>query len=200
MTTLRFARAAQAPRLIWSMFALLVVATAARAEFQFSSFLGSSITMPSDVRTILPLRNTDLTYHGVQWYTDPLGSPPFYGFQGAYYFTNWNLPNWGIGWDYTHNKIIAHREDTVFVTGTRNGQPVADYERLDTVFQRPGDDRRFEHAHVQRLASLVHGDSFRTGTGLVDRRIFGDSRSCQADEQIFRQASVSGRRECIRAK
>ncbi|MFL5340637.1 MAG: outer membrane protein [Gemmataceae bacterium] len=122
----------QLARLVLSAVVLLVATTAARAEWQIAGFLGTSATQHSDVRVIQG--NSDLTYRGVSWRTEPFGAPPYYGFQLGYFLDA--FPSLGIVGDYTHNKMIANLDQPVPVVGGRNGLPVNDVERMDATFTR----------------------------------------------------------------
>ncbi len=48
--------------------------------------------------------------------------PPYYGVRLNYFFES--SPHWGVGLDFTHDKIYAQTDRVVQVSGTFNGVPV----------------------------------------------------------------------------
>lgn len=114
----------------WLVFALLVPLEA-KAELEISGYLGKADTPSADVKLAEP-GGTDLTFHDVSWDDDSFGTAPYYGIRGTWWFER--HPNWGLAVDFTHAKMLAHLNDTVSVTGTRAGTPVAGPERLGDTF------------------------------------------------------------------
>lgn len=59
--------------------------------------------------------NSDLTYsnngspvtNNVHWVGDSFEDPPYYGLRVIYWFDNIKYKNWGLGLDYTHDKVVA---------------------------------------------------------------------------------------------
>jgi lipid A oxidase len=116
---------------------------AARAESYFSVYFGQSKTESSNLRIQNFSTNTDATFHGVGWDDHSFESPPWYGIK----LGGWSEsdPNWGVELDFVHYKVYARTDETVPVSGTWNGAPLAGSQRLDT--------------HVQRF-DISHGVNF----------------------------------------
>lgn len=115
----------------------VMAAQPARAEMQFSTYMGYGYNLESDFDIKQPdLGNggpTDLTLHDVSsedyksltWD----GGPMYYGLRLSYWLPS--SPNWGFAVDYTHLKVAPDLNDTVRVTGTRDGAAVNANEPLN---------------------------------------------------------------------
>lgn len=114
----------------WVIFALLVPLEA-NAEWVISGYFGKADTPTTDVKFAEP-GGTDLTFHDVSWDDDSFGKAAYFGIRGTRWFER--HPHWGLAVDFTHAKMLAHLDDTVSVTGTRAGTPVAGPERLGDTF------------------------------------------------------------------
>lgn len=102
--------------------ALAVLADTAYAETTASFYLGSSRTGNSNVRISQPSTASDATFHGVGWDTESSSNPRYYGIRISHFFDD--RPEWGVGLDYTHDKVFARTNQAVHVDGTWNGTPV----------------------------------------------------------------------------
>jgi lipid A oxidase len=98
-----------------------------RGETQLAVYGGQAWTQSSDVRFHVN-GNTDMTYHDVPWFTDPFGTPPYYGFRATHFFAP--DPHWGLMLDFAHDKMLAEMNTPLELTGVRNGQPIHTVETL----------------------------------------------------------------------
>ena len=97
---------------------LLFLASPAAAELQVSLHGGLSSTHASDLDAWQKDR-LSLTLHEVEWKTEPLKGPPYWGAR-IVYWKDW-MPASGIGIDFVHTKLIARDEQRLWVTGDRGG-------------------------------------------------------------------------------
>src|SRR5947209_374727 len=102
-----------------------------RAEFVTSIFGGLTSTENNEVR-LRQSPGTDLTFHDVSYKSKNFESPPYYGARLVYFLPEYT--HWGFGVEYFHAKLYLNTDDTVHVTGSRDGAPVNDSERIgDTI-------------------------------------------------------------------
>lgn len=111
----------------------LLFAGSLRAEDIFGVYGGTAQTMQSDVRAIVPLTNSDLTFRNIDWATNASEQPYYFGLRYTHYFNEW--PAFGISLDLTHNKMFSNLAGATAVSGYRNGVPVSSVERLSSSFQ-----------------------------------------------------------------
>jgi len=111
-------------RSLWFLLSGLALAmpSAAVAETTFSLFGGSSWTLNSDVHIQQPVVGTNATFHDVSWDNKPFSMPPYWGARANYFFERW--PNWGLGLEYTHDKVYGQTNQVVQVSGIINGMPI----------------------------------------------------------------------------
>jgi len=102
------------------------------AEVVVSVYGGVADTLDTDVKLSQP-GGTDLTFSDVSWTDKSFEGPIYYGLRLNYWFKE--LSSWGVGVDFTHAKMYAELDDTVNVSGTRAGAPVAGAEPLGNTFQ-----------------------------------------------------------------
>lgn len=102
--------------------ALAGLADTALAETTGSFYLGTSHTSNSDVRIRQPSSGSDATFHSVSWDSESFKNPFYYGIRVNHFFTE--RPNWGVGFDFTHDKVYARTGQVVHVDGTWNATPV----------------------------------------------------------------------------
>lgn len=100
----------------------------------FTFSIGTSQTLTSDVRVRQPEKGTDLTLHRVRWGIRPFEPTIYYTAEYGQFLPK--LPRLGWMLDLTHNKAIAHREDTLAVSGTWKGNPVSGMAPMTTYVQR----------------------------------------------------------------
>lgn len=117
-----FPRPMKFPAFALIAVALAVFAEPALAETTASFYLGSSHTGNSDVRISQPSTNSDATFHDVSWNSESFTNPVYYGIRVSHFFEE--HPDWGIGFDYTHDKVYANTNQAVRVNGTWNGAQV----------------------------------------------------------------------------
>ena len=101
---------------------LATLADTALAETTASFYLGSSHTGNSDVRISQPGTGSDATFHSVNWDSESFKPPVYYGIRVSHFFEE--RPDWGVGFDFTHDKVFAKTDQVVHVDGTWNGVPV----------------------------------------------------------------------------
>ncbi len=118
--------------LLTVIFGVFVFAFTAHAEFVVSVYGGVADTLDTDVKLSQP-GGTDLTFSDVSWTDKSFEGPIYYGLRLNYWFKESN--GWGVGVDFTHAKMYAELDDTVNVSGTRAGTPVAGAEPLRNTFQ-----------------------------------------------------------------
>ncbi len=113
------------------VMALLGASSAARAEFVASLFSGMALTENNDLR-LKQNSGTDLTFHGVSYDGKDFQSPIYYGARLTYFLSE--KSHWGFGLEFFHAKLYLNTDETVRVTGTRDGARVDDHERVgDTI-------------------------------------------------------------------
>ena len=108
-------------------------AATARADDFISVYGGTAQTHPSNVRAIVPITNTDLTFEHVDWSTNATEQPYYFGLRYTHYFDEW--PELGFALDFTHNKAFANLGGAYQVSGFRGGVPVTAAERLSNSFE-----------------------------------------------------------------
>lgn len=87
------------------------MAGAASAEdLQFSIYGGYQTAPHSGVDV------SDGTHFTAGWEGKSFGSPPYYGGRVTWWLGDFNLPNWGVSLDYTHDKVYAD-DDTLAKAG-----------------------------------------------------------------------------------
>jgi len=102
--------------------ALSGLADTALAETMASFYLGASHTRNSDVRISQPGTASDATFRSVSWDSESFKKPRYYGIRVSHFLED--RPDWGIGFDFTHDKVYARTSQVVHVDGTWNGVPV----------------------------------------------------------------------------
>ena len=126
-----------------SMRAFLVVALflfpcmhdSAFAEASLLLFSGFAWPSKSDL-IVRQSGGTDLTLNGVDWGAHSLRAPIYGG--GRVQFWLPRLPEAGFGLEYTHMKVFAREDQSLFAEGTRSGQPVRSWENLGSSVERLG--------------------------------------------------------------
>jgi lipid A oxidase len=109
-----------------------LIASGARAEVQLSIFTGVALTQDRDI-DLHQAGGTDLTFHDVSFEGRDFETPPYYGFRALWFPTD--ASHWGFGGEFFHMKMYAETDDTVRVTGRRDGVPLNDTERIDQTIQ-----------------------------------------------------------------
>ena len=122
-----------AARAILLALSLFAVALPVRAEFDLSIFTGAAFTPDNDL-DLHQLGGTDLTFHDVSYKGKDFETPPFYGARLLWFPSE--TSHWGFGGEFFHIKLYAQTDDTVDVTGQRNGTSLDGRERIgDTISQ-----------------------------------------------------------------
>lgn len=116
-------------RAVALLTALACLAKPALAETTASVYLGSSHAASSDISINQPGTNSIATFHDVNWNSDSFNNPYYYGIRISHFFEQHNA--WGIGFDYTHDKVFAQTDQRVQVNGTWNGAPINVSARID---------------------------------------------------------------------
>ncbi len=120
------------------------LATARRPEWAFGGYGGISHTHPSKVHIRNPGR-TDMTVEDFGWIGRPFKSPIYYGVRIQRWLDHGYA---GAMLDFTHAKAISRRDDVATFSGTLNGQPVAEKQRMGDVF------RHLEFSHGHNMLTL----------------------------------------------
>jgi len=118
--------------LLTTVFGGLFFTVPVRAEFVVSVYGGMADTLDTDVKVSQP-GGTNLTFNDVSWSDKSFEGPIYYGLRLNYWVKESN--GWGVGVDFTHAKMYAELVDTVNVSGSRAGAPVAGAEPLGNTFQ-----------------------------------------------------------------
>lgn len=80
---------------------------AGAAEYQFWAYGGYNDSFNSDI-TLRPVAGApSVTYKDVPWNGKSFSPPVYWGVRGTYWLDQY--PGWGIGFDYSHIKVIAKR-------------------------------------------------------------------------------------------
>ena len=103
-----------------------------RSWVQLSFFPGVALTQDSDI-DLHQAGGTDLTFHDVSFEGRDFETPPYYGFRALWFPTD--ASHWGFGGEFFHMKMYAETDDTVRVTGRRDGVSLNDTERIDQTIQ-----------------------------------------------------------------
>lgn len=112
--------------------------TAAR-EWAFGGYGGIAYTHPSEVHFLNPGR-TNMTVKDFGWIGRPFKAPIYYGLR----VQRWLAGGYaGTMLDFTHAKAISKRDDVATFSGTLNGKPVPEKQRMGDVFRH----LEFSHGH-----------------------------------------------------
>ena len=111
----------------------------AARETLVAGYVGAPWTHPSDLRFEGP-GATRLTVHDVRWEGRPFKSPIYYGLR-AMQFRDGSA--FGSMVDFTHSKAIAIRDQTVRLSGERNGRPAPPNATIGDTFRH----MEFSHGH-----------------------------------------------------
>ncbi len=84
----------------------------AKAEFQISAYGGANTANASDI-TVKGSQSVDGTYN-IDWFGASFEMPPYWGVRGTWWLTDFNHPNWGVAFDYTHAKVKAPLDNIPF--------------------------------------------------------------------------------------
>jgi opacity protein-like surface antigen len=111
---------------------VLLVPSAARADWMLSGFLGAAKTLSSTIDLSLPAQGTQLQLEGAEYRGESFQSPQYYGVR----LTRTIGPWLGIEGEFIHAKVFAEVDRDVRATGTRHGAAFAADVRLSSVVQR----------------------------------------------------------------
>ncbi len=132
------------PTILLLMTGIHLSARDAGAETVLSSYGGKAST--ADATVTVEKTGAHLAFEKVSWSDESFVSPIYYGIRITHWFDR--STGWGIGLDFIHVKMFAGLEDSVAVTGTRDGAPVSGTERLGDTFSTLS----FSHGHNMLLA------------------------------------------------
>jgi hypothetical protein len=135
----------------------LAVIGPARAETQFSLYIGKSFTNDSDLQLRQP-GDTRLTFHGVSWEDESFQMPIYYGWRVTHFLEP--DERWGIALDFFHYKVFSDPNQVLPVSGSRNGTPVSGRERLGDTLPS---------------FSMSHGVNYLTLNGIHRWRLHSDA-------------------------
>jgi opacity protein-like surface antigen len=111
---------------------VLLLPSAARADWMLSGFLGAAKTQSSTIDLSLPAQGTQLQLEGAEYRGESFQSPQYYGLR----LTRTIGPWLGIEGEFIHAKVFAEVDRDVHATGTRHGAAFATDVRLSSVVQR----------------------------------------------------------------
>jgi hypothetical protein len=131
----------------WSVLlaAALLGALPVRAETLASVYVGVSFTHPSTVR-LRQEGGTDLLLHGVQWASESLTRPPYYGLRVRYFPDD--DASLGVMLDFVHDKALANPVQRVRVEGRREGRGIDGREPVGASLERLGFSHGANHLSV----------------------------------------------------
>ena len=92
--------------------------TTAHAEWVLTLYGGFANTPDTDLKFAEP-GGTELTFKDASWEDNSFNDPPYFGVRLTYWIDR--SSNWGLAVDFTHAKMIANLDESVRVTGARNG-------------------------------------------------------------------------------
>lgn len=119
--------------------ALLSAVSPLRAETGLDLLAGKSWTADASVR--LRDLNRDLSFHNVSWTDESFRSPIYYAIRVSHWPGNHG--RWGMALDLVHVKMYAALDESLQVSGIRDGAAVAGTERLADTFS----SLSFSHGH-----------------------------------------------------
>lgn len=112
---------------------------AAAPETVVAGYVGAAHTHASAIRFVNP-GATDLTVHGIDWMGRPFKSPIYYGARAI----RWHGGGvTGTMLDFTHSKAISPPDQTVRLSGSRNGRAAPESDRVGNLFKH----LEFSHGH-----------------------------------------------------
>jgi lipid A oxidase len=121
----------------------------AKAEVELSIFTGVALSQDSDL-DLHQRGGTDLTFHDVSFEGRDFSTPPYYGIRALWFPSQ--TSHWGFGAEFFHMKMYAQTDDTVNVTGRRDGVGVNGSERIsDTI-----DSFSLSHGLNYALGDIVY--------------------------------------------
>lgn len=188
---------------ILAFFAACLIAlapAAARAEFQLWIYGGGNTASDSDVT----LNQGALSgSFDVDWSGDSFNLPPYYGVRGAYWLTDFALPNLGVAIDVTHAKVKADLSDPAvggtfaaleFTNGlnsaTLNALYRAPLNNRLTVYGGGGAGVSFPHVEVNTIPSVGKTFEYQV-TGPVVQALIGASFELGHGFSVFGEYKAS---------
>jgi len=116
---------------------------------ELSIFTGVALSQDSDL-DLHQRGGTDLTFHDVSFEGRDFSTPPYYGIRALWFPSQ--TSHWGFGAEFFHMKMYAQTDDTVNVTGRRDGVGVNGSERIsDTI-----DSFSLSHGLNYALGDIVY--------------------------------------------
>lgn len=113
--------------------------TPGAAETLVAGYVGAPWTHPSNLYFDKP-GATRLTVHDVEWEGRPFKSPIYYGLRARHFPAG---SPFGAMIDFTHSKAIARRDQSVRMSGERNGRPSPPSATIGETFRH----MEFSHGH-----------------------------------------------------
>jgi opacity protein-like surface antigen len=121
-------------KIVSATLALSVLLTSPiRAEWRLGLFLGKASTCDSDLKIEQPSSQNHLLFHDIDYTDKSFRTPLYYGLRAGYFPPNY--PNFGGEIEFIHAKIYSDSEQTVRVSGVRNGESIDSTIRLGEIVQ-----------------------------------------------------------------
>jgi hypothetical protein len=121
-------------RLFACVAALVLLPTAAEAQWYAGVYLGANHTHTADVTIDQPASDTSLTFRDVTFAGRPFASPQYYGLRIGRLVGP--RRRFGVEIEFVHLKVIGETGSTFRTTGTLDGAPVDTNARMDEVVQQ----------------------------------------------------------------
>ncbi len=110
-----------------------LLTASSKAEWKIQVYLGKSFTSKSDLRITQPSRQNDLLFHSVKYSDASFETPFYYGLRISYFPPC--SPYLGLETEFIHAKIYTDAGQSVYVSGTRKGEPVNSTIKLGELIQ-----------------------------------------------------------------
>lgn len=119
----------------------------AHADTLVGAYLGRSWTRDSTLHVRQPALGHDVRFDSISWDDESFRSPPYYGLRAFHYGAAWR--GFGVGFDFTHYKVLARTGAASRAYGRWNGIAVDETAPLAARVQR------FDISHGVNVGALL---------------------------------------------
>jgi len=144
-------------RVLIVSFLVALAPSAALAEFQISAYGGFNTANNSDVNIHSPLVTKTVD---IDWFGDSFHAPPYWGVRGIWWLNNFDLPHWGVSFDYSHAKVKADLDDPAVGSSFSHLEFTDGLNlfTLNALYRKPFNDRFSLYGGVGAGASVPHAE------------------------------------------